>query len=111
MGMKAGFILAGSFAGAVLIGAGCGSGLGTIRGVVGPCLGASGEANPLESFQVEVWNGESEVGSFEVRYPWNFQVAMPPGVYRLTARTSNLPATVTVREGQTVQAVLGSDCG
>jgi hypothetical protein len=96
---------------AVLVCAGCGSGLGTIRGVIGPCLGATGQAASGEYFKAEVWNGASEVRVFTVRYPWDFQVAMAPGVYTVTAGNSNLPATVAVREGQTVQAMLGSDCG
>ena len=111
MDVKARFTLTLFLAVAALLCASCGSGSGTIRGVIGPCLGAAGHARDGEYFDLQVLKGKTEVEGFVVRYPWNFQVSMPPGVYTVTAGQSNLPATVVLRDGQTVQTVLGSDCG
>ena len=108
--MKAGFAVVGFVVVALLFATGCGSIGGTIQGIAVPCLGAGGRANPLAHPTVEISKGKNEVESFEVLKPWYFQVNLPAGVYTVTM-VDNPGLTVTVRDGQTAQAILGSDCG
>ncbi len=108
--MKAGCAASGFLAVTALLITGCGAEVGTIQGIAVPCLGASGHANPLAHPTVEISKGRSQLESFEVQKPWYFQVTLPAGVYTVTM-IDNPGQIVTVRDGQTVQAILGSDCG
>lgn len=97
---------------ALLLSAGCGAApLGTVKGVVPPCPGASGHVHPGLVVSVQIWQGGTPLETLSVGSPYSFRVQLSPGMYRLTAGSSQVPATVTVKAGKVVAADLYPDCG